>query len=239
MPLPANERLIAALDVSSIESARSLVQQLEGLVSFFKVGFRLHLAPGLSDFIDWLNESGRKVFLDYKYYDVEETVQGAVRLAAERGITFVTVHGSGGTIRAAVRGRGENGFPKILIVTVLTSLDATDITAMGFPCSVEDLVVHRAKMALQAGCDGVIASGKEARAIRSLAQDRLLIVTPGVRLADTSTDEHKRPVTPSDAIASGADYLVIGRPILNAPDARHAAERIVNEMQEAFQRRAE
>lgn len=236
-PIQASERLIVALDVPSIEEARKLVEQLDGLVSFFKVGLRLHLVPGVNEFISELVKSKKNVFVDFKYHDVDETVQNAVEQAANRSITFVTVHGNGSTIRAAIRGRGNRRLPKILIVTVLTSLDAADIKDLGYRCSVKTLVLHRAKMALEAGCDGVIASGLEAQEIKQLAQDRLLIVSPGIRLSDTSTDDHKRPASPSGAIRAGADYLVVGRPIIRASAPRRAAESIIEEMQIAFQKR--
>lgn len=230
----AADRLIVALDVPTIEDARALVDELDGLVSFFKIGLRLHLAPGLNDFIGQLIDSGKKVFVDFKYNDVEETVQNAVDQAAQRRITFVTVHGNGKTIQAAKRGRGDRPLPKIFIVTVLTSLDADDIKDLGFPCDLKELVLLRAEQALKAGADGVITSGEEGHLIRGLAQNRLLIVTPGIRPRDTSTDDHKRPTTPTAAIEAGADYLVVGRPIYNAPNPRQAAEKIIAEIQEAF-----
>ena len=236
-PALANERLIVALDVPSIEQAQALVEELKGLVSFFKIGLRLHLVPGVHELIAQLLREGNRVFADFKYHDVDETVQNAVEQAANRGITFVTVHGNGSTIRAAIRGRRNKDAPKILIITVLTSLDAADMKDLGYRCSVKALVLHRAKMALEAGCDGVIASGLEAEEIRQLAQDRLLIVSPGIRLRDASTDDHKRPATPTKAIEAGADYLVVGRPIIHAPNHRHATQRILEEMQAAFEKR--
>jgi len=233
--IDAKERLIVALDVPTVEEAKGLVRQLDGLVSFFKIGLELQLAAG-GDFVRWLIQQGKKVFLDYKYFDVEETIKRAVAQVAAIGVSFLTVHGSGGIIRAAVEGRGQ-GPLKILAVTVLTSLDALDIRDLGFACSVEELVLYRARKALEAGCDGVIASGHEARAIRELAKDRLLIVTPGIRPAGTGRNEHKRSVTPAQAIEAGADYLVVGRPIRDAEDPRGAAEGILAEMQSAFNSR--
>jgi len=150
------------------------------------------------------------------------------------GVSFLTVHGNGPIIRAAVEGRGKSDL-KILSVTVLTSLDSVDILDLGFQCKVDELVLYRARKALEAGCDGVIASGKEAEAIRSLAGDLpLLIVTPGIRPELASLDDHKRPVTPAAAITAGADYLVVGRPITASEDPRRAAESILSEMQAAF-----
>jgi orotidine-5'-phosphate decarboxylase len=229
----AKDRLIVALDVSSIEEARAIVHRLDGLVSFFKIGLQLQLSMGLP-FVQELIEKGNRVFLDYKYFDIAETVQRAVSQVAAMGVSFLTVHGNGPTIRAAVEGRGQSDL-KILSVTVLTSLDSVDILDLGFQCEVEQLVLYRAKKALEAGCDGVIASGKEAEAIRTMAGDLpLLIVTPGIRPEAATLDDHKRPVTPAAAIAAGADYLVVGRPITASDDPRSAAENILAEMQEAF-----
>lgn len=233
-PVNASERLIVALDVLDIQDARSLVKDLEGVASFFKVGLVLQLASGVGEFIDELVHLKKKVFLDYKYMDVEQTMRKAVERAASIGVTFLSIHGNGGITRAAVEGRGESDL-KVLAVTVLTSLDAKDIKELGFQCSVEDLVIHRARKAIDDGCDGVIASGEEARKIRELAGDRpILIVTPGIRPLYKTTDDHKRPVTPRDAILGGADYLVIGRPITDDANPRAAAERIIQEMQGAF-----
>lgn len=229
-----NERLIVALDVSSIEKARELVKRLEGMVSFFKIGLQLQLIAGLG-FVRELIKDGKKVFLDYKYFDVEETIKQAVARVAAEGVSFLTVHGNGRIIRAAVEGRGDSNL-KILSVTVLTSLDAFDIQDLGFECSVEELVLYRAKKALEAGCDGVIASGYEAKAIRELAHNRLLIVTPGIRPKNASVNDHKRYVTPAQAIEAGADYLVVGRPIKDAKDPRVAAERILAEMRAAVEK---
>jgi orotidine-5'-phosphate decarboxylase len=226
--IPIKERLIVALDVPDIDEAKALVRRLGETVSFFKIGLALQLVAGL-DFVHWLIERDKKVFLDYKYFDVEEIIRQAVARVASIGVNFLTVHGNGQIIRAAVEGRGQSDL-KILSVTVLTSLDAYDLRDLGFNCSVEQLVLHRATKALEAGCDGVIASGQEAQAIRALAQDRLLIVTPGIRPDGTDINDQKRHTTPAEAIKAGADYLVVGRPIRNAKDPRLAAERILDEM---------
>ncbi|MBI5379870.1 MAG: orotidine-5'-phosphate decarboxylase [Nitrospirae bacterium] len=233
--IDAKERLIVALDLPTVEEAKRLVRHLDGLVSFFKIGLELQLVAGL-DFVKWLIQDEKKVFLDYKYFDVEETIRRAVAQVAAIGVNFLTVHGSGGIIRAAVEGRGQSEL-KLLAVTVLTSLDALDIRDLGFECAVEDLVLYRARKAMEAGCDGVITSGHEARAIRELAKDRLLIVTPGIRPEGATRNEHKRSVTPTQAIQAGADYLVVGRPIRDAKDHRMAAEQILVDMQSAFERR--
>lgn len=236
LPIFASDRLIFALDTATIEEARQLVSQLRGTVSFYKIGLGLQLAEGVLDFIEELIKDGNKVFLDYKYLDIEETIEKAVARVAAIGVSFLTVHGNGQIIKAAAEGRGNSDL-KILSVTVLTSLDAYDIKDMGFNCSVQDLVLHRAQKCLEAGCDGVIASGQEAEAIRSIAGQNLLIITPGIRPKGASQNDHKRPTTPTDAIEAGADYLVIGRPIRKAGDPKIAAEKIIAEMQAAFDKR--
>jgi orotidine-5'-phosphate decarboxylase len=228
----AKERLIVALDVATIKEAKELVQRLDGVVSFFKIGLELQIVAGL-ELVEWLLQNKKRVFLDYKYYDVEETVKRAVARVSELGVNFLTVHGTGRTINAAAEGKGHSDL-KVFSVTVLTCLDASDIKEMGFDCSVEDLVLHRTKKAVESGCDGVITSGREVKAIREIVKDKLLIAVPGVRPEGISTDEHKRKVTPGQAIEAGADYIIIGRPIKNAPDPRDAAEKIVLEMQSAF-----
>jgi len=232
MPNDAGERLIVALDFDSADAAVRLVEQLEGLVSFFKVGMELQLAEGMKP-VDYLISKGKKVFLDLKYFDVPETVERAVRRAASLGVTFLTIHGPGRNVEAAVRGRGESAL-KLLSVTVLTSLDACDIQEMGYPCSVEDLVLFRAKKAVEAGCDGVIASGVEAAKIRTAVGNKLLIVTPGIRPQGMPKQDQKRAVEPSEAIRAGADYLVVGRPITHQTDPYGAAQSVLNEMEGAF-----
>ena len=228
----ANDRLIVALDFDSSEKMAALVEELEGLVSFFKVGIELQLAEGMSP-VRYLISKGKKVFLDLKYFDVPETVERAVRRAASMGASFLTIHGHGRNIEAAVRGRGTTDL-KLLAVTVLTSLDAYDIQDLGYPCSVEQLVLHRAKQAAEAGCDGVVASGQEAAPIRELVGDKLLIVTPGIRPAGSPKQDQKRAVTPRESVLAGADYLVVGRYITADPHPRKAAEQVIAEMQEAF-----
>ena len=232
MTINARERLLVALDVPTADEAKNLVSQLEGVVSFFKVGLELYTATG-PDFVRWLVSQGKKVFLDLKFLDIEQTVQRATEQAAGLGAAFLTVHGIGKTVGAAVRAC-QGSQLKILAVTVLTSLDDADLQEMGFPVSVEKLVVQRARKAMEAGCHGVIASGQEARKIREMAGDHLLIVTPGIRTGRASADEQKRAVTPAEAIRAGADYLVVGRPIKQAPNPKDAALKIIEEMQMAF-----
>lgn len=232
MPTDVRDRLIVALDFDSADRAMRLVEQLEGLVSFFKVGIELQLAEGMKP-VNYLISLRKKVFLDLKYFDVPETVERAVQRAASLGVTFLTIHGNGRNIEAAVRGRGDADL-KLLAVTVLTSLDAYDIQDLGFNCSVEELVVFRARKALEAGCDGVIASGLEAARIREIAGSKLLIVAPGIRPRGMPKQDQKRVVSPGDAIMAGADYLVVGRPITAQSDPRAAAERVIDEMEDAF-----
>ncbi len=233
--IDASKRLIFAIDVSSLEQAHDIVEKLDGAVSFYKIGLELQMVAGL-EFVKKLLDKGNQVFLDLKYFDVDATVQRAVARVASLGVSFLTVHGVHKTIQAAVKGRGDSDL-KILAVTVLTSLDASDIKELGYECNVEELVKFRAKAAMESGCDGVVASGREAAAIQELTGGNLVIVTPGIRPADSSKDEHKRSFTPAQAIEAGADYLVVGRPIRDADDPAAAARTIIAEMQEAFDKR--
>ena len=233
MSIDSADRLIVALDVDSAEKAQRIVEQLDGSVSFFKVGLELFVIGG-TGIVEWLIGRGKKVFLDLKFNDVPETVTRATRAAAGMGVSFLTVHGAGPTVRAAVTGRGDNSNLKLLAVTVLTSFDAQDIQDLGFPVSVEELVIHRAKKAHEAGCDGVVASGQEAKKIREAVGPNMLIVTPGIRPRGVGNQDQKRVVTPHDALADGADYLVVGRAITADPNPRAAAEAVLAEMREAF-----
>ena len=234
--IDARDRLIVALDLPDVPSAHALIHTLDGVTSFFKVGLALQLAPGVETLIDSLLETSKKLFLDYKYYDIPETLTKAVSRAASRGVTFLTIHGSSSLIAAAVKGRGNSAM-KLFTVTVLTSWDEGDLAEMGYSQhSIADLVTFRARMALNAGCDGVIASGHEAQAIRAISE-KLLIITPGIRPFSHAQDDQKRRMTPADAILAGADYLVIGRPITDAPNPLEAAQNILAEMQAAFNRR--
>jgi orotidine-5'-phosphate decarboxylase len=240
--IEAKERLIVALDLESAEQARATADALDGVVEFFKIGLTLQLAPGIEKVIRDLIQRKKKVFLDYKYYDIAATLAKAVSRAVDLGVSFLTIHGTTQCIRGAIKGRGSSGL-KLLVVTVLTSHDQADMIELGYTQqSVEDLVLYRAKKALQAGCDGVIASGQEAKAIRELSDQlgkSLLIVTPGIRPDGYPEDDQKRKTTPTQAIMAGADYLVIGRPITDASDPSAAARAIVSEMQAAFDARAQ
>jgi orotidine-5'-phosphate decarboxylase len=232
--IEAKDRLIVALDLPDVESAKNVVRELEGVASFFKIGLSLQLAPGIEDLIQSLISGGRRLFLDYKYYDVPETVKKAVSQAARLGVSFLTVHGSGDLIRAAVSGRGNSDI-KLFNVTVLTSMDASDLAEMGYDrTSVEELVLFRARKALEAGCDGVIASGWEAKKIKEVTLNNLLVVTPAIRPEGYPDDDQKRKTTPTAAILAGADYLVIGRPITDAVNPRKAAQEFLVDMQKAF-----
>ncbi len=222
--MPRNERLIVALDVPSAKEAKRLVETLGDVVCFYKIGLELFMAGGYFEMLEWLVQRGNKVFVDLKFFDVPETVGAAVRGLRNRGVTFVTVHGNQAMLEAAVRDKGEL---KILAVTVLTSLDRGDLDDLGFACDVERLVLSRARRALQAGCDGVISSGLEARALKRELGSRLLIVTPGIRpVENRPVDDQKRTVNVAQAFANGADYIVVGRPIRQASDPRAAAESI-------------
>ncbi|OGA36633.1 MAG: orotidine 5'-phosphate decarboxylase [Betaproteobacteria bacterium RIFCSPLOWO2_12_FULL_62_13b] len=222
--IPREERLIVALDVPSPAQARQLVERLGDSVRFYKIGLELFMAGGYFELLEWLTGRGNKVFVDLKFFDVPETVRSAVRALRDRGATFTTVHGNQAILEAAAQ---EKGSLKILAVTVLTSLDRGDLDDLGFQCDVERLVLSRARRALEAGCDGVISSGLEAPALRRELGERLLVVTPGIRpVENRPVDDQKRTVDVAQAFRNGADYIVIGRPIRNAPDPRAAAEAV-------------
>jgi orotidine-5'-phosphate decarboxylase len=233
--IDARDRLIVALDLENAAQAREMAQSLDGVVTFFKIGLTLQLAPGIEDVIRGLIANHKRVFLDYKYYDIAATLTKAVARAVELGVSFLTLHGSSGCIQGAIKGRGSSDL-KLFVVTVLTNMDKTDIAELGYSDhTVEQLVLHRARKALEAGCDGVIASGQEAKSIKQLG-GKLLVITPGIRPDGYPEDDQKRRTTPTDAILAGADYLVIGRPITDAPDPRKMAQQILLEMQTAFDR---
>jgi orotidine-5'-phosphate decarboxylase len=230
--IPPEERLIFALDVPSTEEARRLVEKLGDSVQFYKVGLELFASGGYFELIDWLVDQDKKVFADLKLFDVPETVASAVRQLRQRRITFTTVHGNDGILEAACR---EKGDLKILAVTVLTSLDQGDLKDLGFEVDVHRLVLSRARRALEIGCDGVVSSGLEARALKDEFGEKLIIVTPGIRpVENRPADDQKRVVTVEEAIRNGADYIVVGRPIRNAPDPYEAAMQIQGTLQGLF-----
>jgi orotidine-5'-phosphate decarboxylase len=225
--IPRAERLIAALDVPSAKEARALAEKLGDAVRFYKIGLELFTAEGYFDLLAWLTGRGNKVFADLKLYDIPETVRRAVANLRGSGATFLTVHGHRSVMEAAAR---EKGAMKILAVTVLTSFDQRDLEELHSTRSVEDLVLARARGAAECGCDGVIASGHEAAKLKAEFGDRLLVVTPGIRprsgpFGDRG-DDQKRTMDVAQAFASGADYIVVGRPIRDAADPRAAAEAI-------------
>ncbi len=219
-----DQRLIVALDVPDVVQAKSLVDRLGDEVSFYKLGLELFMADGYFGLVEWLADRGKKVFVDLKFFDVPETVRAAVRGLRDRNVSFATVHGNQAMLEAAGKEKGE---VKILAVTALTSLDRGDLDDLGFKCDVEKLVLSRARRALEAGCDGVVSSGLEARALRRELGSRLLVVTPGIRPVDNRpADDQKRTVDVAQAFDNGADYIVVGRPIRQAPDPRAAAHAI-------------
>lgn len=219
-PIPLGERLIVALDVPSVEDAKSLVEYLGEDVLFYKMGLELFMAGGYFELLRWLRERGKKVFVDLKFFDVPQTVGSAVARLRGKGAYFATVHGNDGILRAAVEAAG--GEINILAVTVLTSLDEGDIRDLGFDCSVEELVLSRARRAIEIGCAGVISSGLEVRRLRQELGGGFVVVTPGIRPIK-NVDDQKRTVDVREAFLNGADYIVVGRPIREAPDPREAA----------------
>jgi len=231
-PIPREERLIVALDVPSAAEARALVEQLGDAARFYKIGLELFSAEGYFELARWLVARGNKVFADLKLYDIPETVRRAVANLRSCGASFLTVHGHRSVMEAAAKGKGAM---KILAVTVLTSFDERDLEEMGATKSIEELVLARARGAAQAGCDGVIASGREAAKLKADFGARLLVVTPGIRPVDqNASDDQKRTVDVAQAFANGADYIVVGRPIRQAGDPRAAAQAIQRTIQGVF-----
>jgi orotidine-5'-phosphate decarboxylase len=235
--IPARDRLIVALDLATVDAARALVERLGRAATFYKIGLELAMAGGL-DLARELNRQGAQVFLDMKLLDIENTVERAVRNAAATGATFLTVHAQDTkTLRAAVAGKAGTAL-KILGVTVLTNLDQRDLDEQGLAASPADLVLRRAKLAREAGCDGVVASGLEVERVRAAIGPGLAIVTPGIRLPGAAAGDQARVATPEQAIAAGADYIVVGRPITAAADPREAAETFVRAIEEALAARS-
>ena len=234
--IPSAERLIVALDVPTADEARALVERLDDAVRFYKVGLELFSAPGCFELVAWLTGRGYKVFADLKLHDIPETVRRAVANLRGRGPTFLTVHGHRSVMQAAA---SEKGPMKILAVTVLTSFDQRDLDEVGSAKSVEELVLARARGAVETGCDGVIASGLEAARLKAQFKDRLLVVTPGIRPVQKEqqkqmADDQKRTVDVAQAFAAGADYIVVGRPIREAADPRAAAQAIQDTIARIF-----
>jgi len=230
--IPARERLIFALDVADIEQARSLVTQLGDAVSFYKLGLEFFLSGNYFELAAELRSQGKKVFADLKLFDIPATVAAAVRQLARHEVDFCTVHGNDSMLRAAAAAKGNS---KILAVTALTSLDQGDLDDLGFTCDAHTLVLSRARRALELGCDGVVSSGLEVAALRTSISHSLITVCPGIRpIHNDEEDDQQRVLTPALAIANGADYLVVGRPIRDAANPREAAERIQAEIASAL-----
>ena len=235
--IPLNERIIFALDVPSHEEAMSLINTLDSKIKFFKVGLQLFLSSGFQT-VDALVRRGCKVMLDLKFFDIPETVHLAVSQLNNRGVTFATVHGNDPILRAAAQAKGD---VKILAVTVLTSFCEKDMRAMGLSGSIADLVLRRSRHALEIGCDGVVASALEAQPLRDALHENFLIVTPGIRPGaniDDGSDDQKRIATAKNAIISGADYVVIGRPIRNSSDPAALIRSLQQEIAEGLAVRA-
>jgi orotidine-5'-phosphate decarboxylase len=233
MPIAPRERLIVALDLSSVEAAEAVVARLGDAASFYKIGYQLAFAGGLP-FAQKLAGSGKRIFLDLKLHDIGNTVAQGVKSVARLGATFLTVHAYPQTMQAAVEAR-EGGL-RILAVTVLTSYDDSDLKAAGYDAPVKTLVAARAEQARVLGVDGLVCSPEEAATVRPIAGAGMVLVTPGIRPAGAAAGDQKRMMTPAAAITAGADYLVVGRPIIAASDPRAAAKAIIAEIEHAVVR---
>jgi orotidine-5'-phosphate decarboxylase len=227
---------MVALDVPDARAAEILLDQLHDSVQIVKIGLELFTSAGPA-IVKLAQERRKQVFLDLKFFDIDETVKRATARSADLGVQFLTVHAHRKTMQAAVEGKRAQPELKILAVTVLTNFDVQDVQESGSTWSVSELVVARAKAAAEVGCEGVVASGQEPNTIRQAVGQTLVIVTPGVRLKGTDAHDQARVTTPSQAIEQGSDYLVVGRPIRDAVDPQAAAQSVVLEMQAAFDRR--
>ena len=225
------DRLIVALDVPSVAAAEAMIGKLGDSVTFYKIGYQLAYAGGLS-LVQQLSNAGKKFFIDLKLHDIGNTVARGVESVAKLGATFLTVHAYPQTMKAAVDARAGSGL-KILAVTVLTSYDDSDLHAAGYRLNVSDLVEARARQAQEIGVDGLVCSPEEAANVRRIVGERMNLITPGVRPAGSATGDQKRIMTPARAIAAGADYLVVGRPVMEASDPKAAADAIVAEIIQA------
>ncbi|AQZ50826.1 orotidine-5'-phosphate decarboxylase [Martelella mediterranea] len=227
--MPARDRLIVGLDVSTVAEAEAMVETLGDTVSFYKIGYQLAFAGGLS-FARELAEDGKQVFLDMKLLDIDNTVAKGVENIAKMGVTMLTLHAYPKAMRAAVAAAA--GSPLCLLgVSVLTSMDDEDLIEAGYAVTAADLVEKRARQAAEAGMGGVVCSAAEARTVRSVIGPEMAVVTPGIRPAGSVADDQKRVMTPRDAIAAGASHLVVGRPIVKADDPKAAARRIVDDIE--------
>lgn len=232
MQSDARERLIVALDLPALRDAEAMVARLGDAASFYKIGYQLLFAGGLHLAED-LIRSGKRVFLDMKLHDIGNTVRKGVESIAQIGATFLTVHAYPQTMRAAAAGKAGSDL-KILAVTVLTSYDDGDLDEAGYALSVRELAARRARQARELGVDGLVCSAEEAAALRAMVGESMILVTPGIRPAGAALGDQKRIMSPAGAIAAGADYLVVGRPILESPDPAAAAESIVAEIRQAI-----
>ncbi|MCX8049060.1 MAG: orotidine-5'-phosphate decarboxylase [Methylohalobius sp.] len=232
LAIPLRDRLIVALDFPSASQAKQLVELLGEEVSFYKVGLELFMTGDYFSLLDWLNERGKKVFADLKLYDIPATVERAIRALSRTPARFATVHGDLAIMEAAACGKGDN--LQVLAVTVLTSLDDNSLKEMGYAEDISSLVLKRAKQAQRAGLDGVIASGLEAGLIRKEIGGEFLIITPGIRSTVDERADQKRIVTLEQAFQSGADYVVVGRPIRNAQNPKAAAHALQRQIARLF-----
>lgn len=226
------DRLIVALDLSSVEAAEAMIDRLGDSVTFYKIGYQLGYAGGLA-LVPKLASRGKKVFIDLKLHDIGNTVARGVESIAKSGATFLTVHAYPQTMAGAVEGRGNSQL-KLLAVTVLTSYDEADLQAAGYRQGVAELAAARARQACAIGVDGLVCSAEEVGALRGIVGDRLSLVTPGIRPAGAASGDQKRIMTPARAIIAGSDYLVVGRPIVDASDPKAAAEAIHAEIAQAL-----
>jgi len=229
--LDPRDWLIVALDVPSVREAEALVARLGETVSFYKIGYQLAFAGGI-DFARVLTSAGKQIFLDLKLHDIGNTVAKGVESVVRLGATFLTVHAYPQTMHAAVDARAGSNL-RLLAVTVLTSYDDADLAAAGYDFTVSELVAERAAQARDVGVDGLVCSGEEAAALRPIVGASMVLVTPGIRPAGADAGDQKRIMTPAAAIAAGADHLVVGRPVIAAPDPKAAAEAIVADIAQA------
>ena len=234
MSLDARERLIVALDVPSVAQAEAMVARLSDSVWFYKIGYQLAFAGGLS-IAAGLIAAGKQVFLDLKLHDIGNTVAKGVESVAELGATFLTVHAYPQTMKAAAEAKRGSRL-RILAVTVLTSYDDADLAAAGYELTVRELAAARAAQARDIGVDGLVCSAEEAAPLRDIVGAGMVLVTPGIRPAGSATGDQKRIMTPAAAIKAGADYLVVGRPVVEARDPRAAADAIVAEIEQASEK---
>jgi orotidine-5'-phosphate decarboxylase len=229
-PTP-RERLIVALDLPSVGEAEAMIGRLGETVAFYKIGYQLAFAGGLPLARD-LAQAGKGVFLDLKLHDIGNTVAHGVESIARLGATFLTIHAYPQTMQAAVAAKAGSGL-KLLAVTVLTSYDDIDLHEAGYALGVDELVADRAKRAHELGLDGIVCSAAETSALRLMVGDDMVLVTPGIRPPGSEHGDQKRVLTPANAIAAGADYLVVGRPIIAATDPQGVAAAIVADIAKA------